>query len=166
MKAFTLLELLIVIVTLIIIVGVINNVYLVGFEIWNEGYTRSDIRSDLSQALELMSKNLRQAESIDTLTESSVTFTADLGSGLDTYRMYLYHPSDPEPNPPYTQDTYALRWTQGSVNYGDGASLATDISAPGQAPFTQTGNTVTMDFTAARDDALLRMRSKVRPRNL
>ncbi|MCK5580669.1 MAG: hypothetical protein KAJ18_05280 [Candidatus Omnitrophica bacterium] len=165
-KAVTLLELLVVILALVILVGVINNVFFVGFNVWNEGFSRAEIRTDLGQALELISKNLRQAGSVDALTESSITFSADLGGGDDTYRVYLYHEDDPEPNPPYTQDTYDLRWAKGTVDYGAGANLVTDIAQPTHIPFSQTGAVITMDLTATRGDETLRLRSNVRPRNL
>lgn len=163
---FTVIELLIVILAFVIIVGVVVNVYNVGLNLWSEGSGRSAIRTDLSQSLELITRNLRKATSITALTESSITFTADLGSGSDTYRIYLYNPSDPEPNPPYTQDTYDLRWVKGTVTYGLGARLATDIASPTNTPFSQSGNKITIDLTAMRGDESVRLRSIVRPRNL
>jgi hypothetical protein len=164
--SFTILELLIVILALIILVGVIARVYFVGANLWNEGLTRSEIRTDLAQAIELISRNLRRATSIDTITASSITFTANLGSGSDTYRVYLYSASDPEPNPPYSESTYDLRWVQGTVTYGSGANLAADIARPTSTPFSRSGNVITIDLTAARGDESVRMRSNVRPRNL
>ncbi|MCA9404941.1 MAG: prepilin-type N-terminal cleavage/methylation domain-containing protein [Candidatus Omnitrophica bacterium] len=164
--AFTILELLVVIVAFSIIVGVVLNVYGVSLDIWNEGFKRSDIRTELSQTLELVTKNLRRATSIDALTDSSITFTADLGSGSTTYRVYLYNAADPEPNPPYTQSTYDLRWVQGTTSYGSGASLANNIIQPSSPVFSQAGNVINVNLTAAEGDETVRLSSSVRPRNL
>jgi len=165
-RAFTIVELLVVMVTLIILMGVVVNLYTVGLDLWSEGYTRSGIRTELAQALELISKNLRQAKSIDALTESSIIFTADLGSGDDTYRIYLYNASDAEPNPPYSQSSYDLRWVQGTVTYGLGANIATNIVQPTNTPFSQSGNVIAIDLTATSGDESVRLRTNIRPRNL
>lgn len=166
-KGFTLVELLMVTVMFAVLVFSVGYVFVVGLKLYNQGYARSDIRTDISQAMELITKNLRQAKSIDDFTtESSITFTADLGSGSDSYRIYLYNSSDPEPNPPYTQSTYELRWAKGTVTYGSGAILATDIIQPTNTPFSQSSNLITVDLTVDRGDETIRMRSNIRPRNL
>ena len=157
-NGLTLIELLVPTAILAILVFTVGYVFVVGLNLWNEGYARSDIRGDISQGMELISKNLRQAKSIDILTESSITFTADLGSGDDTYRVYLYNSADPEPNPPYTQSSYELRWAKGTVTYGSGAILARDIAPPTNTPFTQSGNYITIDLTVTRADETLRIR--------
>ena len=77
-KGLTLIELLVSVSILSVLVFTIGYSFVIGLKLWNEGYNRSDIRTDLSQALELVTKNLRQATSIDTITQSSITFTADL----------------------------------------------------------------------------------------
>lgn len=166
-KGLTLIELLLTTAMLAILIFTVGYVFVVGSNLWSEGYARSDIRGDISQAVELISKSLRQAKSIDDLTESSITFTADLGSGDDTYRVYLYNASDGEPNPPYKQQSiYELRWAKGTVSYGSGAILATDIPIPTNIPFSQSNNLITIDLTATRGDETVRIRSNIRPRNL
>ncbi len=166
-KGLTLIELLITTTMLGILVFVVGYVFTAGLRLWNESYARSDIRAELSQGLELISKNLRQAKSIDDFsTESSITFTADLGSGDESCRIYLYNSADPEPNPPYTQNSYELRWAKGVVTYGSGAILAGNITQPVNTPFSQSGNYITIDLTTTRGDQTVRMRTNVRPRNL
>lgn len=166
-KGLTLIELFVVIVMLAILVVTVGYLFLTGLKLWDQGYARSDIRGDISQAMELISKNLRQAKSIDAFpTESTITFTADLGSGDTSYRIYLYNSSDPEPNPSYEQDTYELRWAKGTVSYGSGTILATDIAKPTNTPFSRTGNYITIDLTVTRKDETVRVRTNVRPRNL
>ena len=165
-SGFTILELLVVILALTILIGVVNNVFLVGFAVWNTGYSRSDNRTSATQALELISKNLRQATAITSLTDSSVTFTANLGGGVNTYRIYLYNAADPEPNPPYTQNTYDLRLAQGVTTYGQGIILARNIIQPINVPFAISGNNITIDLTLKTGDESIRTRTKVTPRNL
>lgn len=149
----------------VILMTTVTFVYNLHFKSWNEGYTRSVIRGHLSQALELMSDRLLQAQSIDAFTESSITFTADLGSGSNSYRLYLYNVNDPGP-PPYTQSTYTLLSAQGAVNYGDGVVLCPDIVGPSSPPFVMTGKVITINLTARRGTERFTMTTHVRPRNL
>lgn len=165
-RAFSLIELIIVLLLLVILSGVAVNMYSTGLRVWNEGYNRADIRTQALQAFELISKNLRQASVINALTQSSITFTADLGAGSDTYRVYLYNAADPEPNPPYTQSSYELRWSRNDLSYGAGARLIQDVQQPSNIPFVQNGNLITLDLTVSRGSESVRLRSNVRPRNL
>lgn len=168
-KGLTLVEVLVVTVILSVVIFTAGYTFIAGLKLWNEGYTRSDIRTEMAQALELVSKNLRQAKSIDELTAGSITFTADLGSGDTSYRVYLYNASDSEPNPPYTQNIYELRWAVGTVTYGSGAVIAADIAKPvppSSKPFSQSGGLITMDFTVERGDHSVNLRTNVKVRNL
>jgi prepilin-type N-terminal cleavage/methylation domain-containing protein len=165
-KGLTLIELLVTTAIMSILVFTVGYTFIVALKLWNEGYARADIRTDLAQAFELVGKNLRQAKSIDALTASSVTFTADLGGGDTSCRIYLYSSSDAEPNPPYSAGSYELRWAQGTTTYGAGTIWATDIAQPTTAPFSQSGSLITMDMTVTRGDESLRMRTNVRPRTL
>ena len=75
-NGLTLIELLVATTIMSVLVFAVGYTFVIGLKLWHEGYSRVDIRTDISQAFELMSKNLRQATSIDTLTASSITFTA------------------------------------------------------------------------------------------
>ena len=169
-RGLTLVELIITVVILPILIFTIGYSFVIGLRLWNQGYTRADIRTRLSQALELVSKQLRQAKSIDELTAGSITFTADLGDGDDTYRVYMYHGADSEPNPPYTQQgSYELRWAKSTVTYGSGAVLVADVKRPvppSSKPFSQNGNVITLDLVVERGDETVAMATNVRPRNL
>jgi hypothetical protein len=165
-KGITLSELIITLALMSILTVTVIFVFNLHFKSWNESYGRSLIRGRLSQALEVISDNLRHAQSIDAISDSSLTFTADVGSGPETYRLYLYSAEDPEPNPSYTQDVYSLRLARGSINYGDGAVLSSDIAQPAGPVFTMSGPVIAIDLSAVRGDQRLSMRSKIRPRNL
>jgi type II secretory pathway pseudopilin PulG len=164
-KAMTILELMLAAGMMGILTTAVFFVFNAQFKAWNENYARSSARGNLSQALELAVQSLRQAQSIDDLNESSVTFTADLGNGSRPYRLYLYNADDPEPNGPYTQDTYSLRFAQGPVNYGDGAALS-DIARPTGPVFSMDNHVITIDLTALGGSQEVKMRTSVRPRNL
>ncbi|MBZ0166627.1 MAG: hypothetical protein K8I00_07440, partial [Candidatus Omnitrophica bacterium] len=123
-------------------------------------------RASLGQAMQEAVTMIRQAKSIDSLTESSVTFTADLGGGDRMYRLYLYHADDAEPNPPYTQERYQMRFAIDDGDYGAGAVLVTDVQPSVQPPFAVDGNVMTLDWTVLTAQAALRFRTQVCPRNL
>ncbi len=127
---------------------------------------RTAIRTGSSQAMEIVIKNLRNSKSIDALNASGVTFTADLGGGDETFRIYLYNEDDPEPNPPFTEQKYDLKFIRGSDVYGQGAILAKNIKVPTGSVFSQAGNLITLDWTTLNNGAQIRLRSSVRPRNL
>jgi prepilin-type N-terminal cleavage/methylation domain-containing protein len=168
-NGFTLIEVLVTTVILAVLVFTVGYTFVIGLKIWDEGYTRANMRAKMTQALELVTKNLRQAESIDELTAGSITFTADLGGGSASYRVYMYNASDPEPNPPYTQGTYDLRWAQTTTTYGSGAVIATDIkrpNPPSSNPFSQNGNVITLNFTVEDGGQTVDVRTNVRVRNL
>ena len=158
-------ELIMVIAMMGILTATVSFVYNLHFRSWNELYTRSVIKDKLSQALELMSDRLLQAQSIDDFTENSITFTADLGGGSNTYRLYLYNANDPEP-PPYTQSTYSLLSAQGAVSDGDGVVLSPNILQPSSPPFVMSGKVITINLTAQSGAEQVTMTTSIRPRNL
>jgi len=169
-RGLTLIELLLTVGMMSVLVFTVGYTFMIGLQLTNASYDRTGINTNIAQALELVSKNLRQASSIDSLTAGSITFTADLGGGGDeSYRIYLYNASDSEPNPPYTQNTYQLRWAVGTTTYGSGAILVENVdkpNPPSSKPFDQNGNVITMDFEITQGDETVAMRTNVRVRNL
>jgi len=165
-RGLTTIELIAVIFCLSLVVILLGQLYTLGLNIWFEGYTRHTASNQTSQSLERIVKALRQARAIDGLTENSITFKADLGNGENTYRVYLYNAADDEPNPPYTQSNYELRWAQGDLAYGDGTLLVTDIPQPTSPVFSRTNDYITIDLTRNYSDSQVRFRSNVQLRNL
>ena len=165
-KGFTIVELYMSLTILVILGLAIGSVYMVGEKMYFGGINRVDIRSDGANAMELIKYHLMHAKSIDEITENSLTFTADVGNGDETFRAYLYHDSDAEPNPPYTEQLYDLKLLQGGTTYGEGKVLARNVEVPGTEIFRRDNNVITLDWTLLKEDASLRLRSKVRPRNL
>ena len=172
-EGLTLIELTITISMMSVLVFTVGYTLVIGMKLSNEGYNRSVDQTNIAQALDLVSNGLRRATSIDALTAGSITFTADLdGDGDDdpiSYRVYLYNSADPDPNPPYTKDTYELRWAQGTVTYGSGQIITANVdkpSPPSSKPFSQSGNLITMDFTVTSGSDTVNMRTNVRIRDL
>ena len=151
-KGLTLVELIMVMAMMTILTATVCFVYNLHFKTWNEVYTRSLIRGHLSQALELMSDRLLQATSITAFTQNSITFTADLGGGSNTYRLYLYNGS--------------LLSAEGTITDGSGVVLAANILQPSNPSFTMNGKVITINLTVQKGDQQVTMMTSVRPRNL
>lgn len=168
---FTLIEILMVTGMIVGIIGVITLLYIVGLKTWSAGNIRIDMRESLNQGMNLMVQELRQAKSITTFQESSITFTSiDFESALTpppdaTYRYYLYNASDPLPNPPYTASTYMLMRAKNSTSYGAGQVLVRDIARPTSPPFSRVGNLITINLQVTKEGQTVELRTKVLVRN-
>ncbi len=164
-KAFTVLEVLIVIIFLVTIIPLLGLMYTVSIKTFREGFSNSTLVSESSLVMSRIRKPLLQAKSIDAITASSLTFTADDGGFDRSFRIYLYNSSDSEPNPPYTESSYQLRFAKGSVAYGDGVVLSDNMIQPSSAVFSQAGNVISILLDMAEGDSALTVRTNVRPRN-
>lgn len=172
-EGLTLIELIITTSMMSVLVFTVGYTFIIGMKLSNDGYNSAVSNTKIAQALELVSNGLRRAQSIDAITAGSITFTADLDGDVDddpiSHRVYLYNSSDSEPNPPYNQDTYELRWAQGTVTYGSGGIITSNVdkpNPPSSKPFDQNGNLITMDFTVTSGSDTVNMRTNVRVRDL
>lgn len=165
-KGFTIIELVMSVLVIGILIFSIGLIYTAGINIFENGYSRIASRTDAAQAVDLVRRYLVQAKSIDDISESGLTFTSDMGEGDESYRVYLYNENDPEPNPPYTQSVYQIRFAAGDTSYGAGKVLVRDLLPPDNVPFERNSNLITLDWTFNREDSPIRMRTSVRPRNL
>jgi prepilin-type N-terminal cleavage/methylation domain-containing protein len=162
----TLIELICVLLLLSVLTLVLGR--LSGFQlaVWEQGYERQSAQARMSQAMDRSLRSLRHAQSIDDFTESSISFSADLGAGIRSYRIYLYHPDDGAPNPPYTQTHYELRAAEGDLTYGKGTVLNTGIKVSEGPVFVRNTDLISIDLTAEYGDVTTRGRSHVQLRNL
>lgn len=165
-RALTLVELMVSLVVLAILGGLLASAYLFGANAIRSYRAVAETRAELTQGVETAVRMVRRAKSIDALTAGGITFTADLGDGDNIYRLYLYHPLDPEPNPPFDQAGYEMRLAVADTAYGSGAVLVRDVAATGPSPFSMDGTVVSLDWAVRVEDRQLRLRSAVRPRNL
>lgn len=162
----TIMELMVALLVLTVLGGLATSVYLFGAHALHAYQTTSAARAELSQAMDTAVGMMRQASSIDAISSGGVSFTADLGAGSNSFRLYLYNELDPEPNPPYSQAEYQLRLAQAETDYGSGAVLVSGLKPPGQVPFRLDGDVITLDWTVTAEDVPIRLRTAVRPRNL
>ena len=147
-RGFTIIELMMAIVLVGFLVVGIMFAYLTCGRTFNSGQDRIIIRGQLSQAMDLMSRELYNAQSITSCSSTSLTFTANLGSGLASY-------------------TFAL---SGSNLVTDGGvTRATGIQTPsGSIPniFTCSNGQVTVDITVVQNGESVRLQNKIMPRNM
>jgi len=164
-KGLTFIELLMVIIVFGILVLSIVPTYVMGIKTWSRQFDHLDMRGRLSQAMELISRDVRQITSIGSLTESGIIFTAYLGWSQTCY-LYLHNEDDPLPSPPYSESEYDLRYTCYSTTYGDGPVIVENIPQPTRAVFSRSGDLLTIDITVSKNNVPIRIRSNVNMRNL
>lgn len=138
---------------------------------WSAHIQRSGTDIQLGRAVEEMVRDLREAtQTQSTAGRDEIRYTQD---GAAFYIFYLYHAGDAYiPPPAFNQSAYQLRKAllsggiDGTFTYGEGALLLTDILPPPATDLSASGNLLTLDISAKRDDETLRVRTQVRPRNL
>lgn len=140
-SGFTVLELIIVIGMTAILIGSIGFVYMSCFKAFNAGEDRSKIRTELSQALELMTRELTIANGITTCTSTSLVFTT--ANATITYSL---------------NGTNLLR---------GGAVKATNIQGAGTTSlFACSESRVTIDLTSLLNGVSVHLKASVKPRNI
>jgi hypothetical protein len=120
---------------------------------------------------EMANGNLSQYNSIANTIEHR-EFLPD--GGGDTYVFYLYNSADASLDSSYTENLYNLykaNTTQGdNPASGEGMLVLRDLVSPdATAPATALtigGTQVTLDFVLQRGDEIVRIRTRIRPRNL
>lgn len=178
-RGFTLLETLIVIMLLAVLLGVSGFLFVVALRAWDSGRLRAGIREDISYAMEKSIRNLKEMAN-GSLAQynpggGAIAHTIQFAeiSG-DTYVFYLYNSDDASFDSTYSESIYDLRkadTTQGDdPASGEGVLILRDLVSPDAAApktaLTISGNEVTLDLVAQRADETVRIRTKVRPRNL
>ena len=176
-RGFTLIEMLIVLFLLAMLSGVIGLVFLVSLRAWDSGCIRGGIREDVSYAMEKVVRDLKEIANGGLNQYSSIAHTIqydEISGDGDTYVLYLYSSDDPVFNSRYNRDFYNLHRaniTQGDdPDSGEGVLILRDLVSPDAASpataLTISSNQVTLDFVVQRSDETVRLRTKVRPRNL
>ncbi len=158
-SGFTLIELILSLTMMTILTATVIFTSMAGLRAWDTGRKHSAVRDQLANAVELIVKDLRRAATVDGLTASSVTFTADLGDGEPKqYRFHVYQPEG--------ETAYKLLRGLSSDEEGQGALIAANIRSTETDWFSQSGNVITLTLTASDQGETVRMRTSVRPRNL
>ena len=180
-QGFTIIEIIIVILLLAILLSVTGFVFTVSLRAWDVGYLRGGIREDMNYAIEKVVRDLReiangslgQYDSGSGDIDHTIQFD---DTGGNTYVLYLYNPDDPVLNSTYNKDFYNL--FKADIDQGDdpdsgeGVLILRDLVSPDDKTLATAltidpnATQVTLDFVLQRSDETVRIRTKVRPRNL
>lgn len=176
-RGFTLLETLIVFSLLSVLMGVSAYLFTVSLRAWGTGSLRTEIREDMSYAMEKTVRDLKEIANASLEQYNSIAHTIQYDdlSG-NTYVLYLYNADDPTLDSTYSESLYDLRKADidggDTPASGDGVPILRDLISP-DATATATaltiepsGTQVTLDFVVQRSDETVRLRTKIRPRNL
>ncbi|MFH1615948.1 MAG: type II secretion system protein [Planctomycetota bacterium] len=178
-RGFTLIETIIVLVLMAILLGATGFVFLVSLRAWDSGCIRGGIRADASYAIEKTVRDLKEMANGSLSQYSSIANTIEYreflpAGGGDTYLFYLYNSADASFDSSYTENLYNLHKaniTQGdNPASGEGVLILRDLVSPDAAApataLTISGDQVTVDFVMQRGEEIVRLKTKIRPRNL
>lgn len=176
-KGFTLLETLIAFSLLSVLMGVSAYLFTVSLRAWGTGSLRTEIREDMSYAIEKIIRDLKETANASLGQYNSIAHTIQYDDLLgNTYVLYLYNSNDTTLDTTYSESVYDLR--KADIDAGDtpasgeGVPILRDLISPdATSPATAltiepSGTQVTLDFAVQRSEETVRMRTKVRPRNL
>jgi len=180
-RGFTLIEMLMVLLLSAILSGVTGLMFLVSLRAWDSGCIRAGIREDTSYAMEKVVRDLKEM-ALRSLYQynpggGDVAHTVQYNDFAgNTYVFYLYNADDSSFDSTYSESLYNLRKANTSQGdnpaLGDGVLILRDLVSPdAAAPATAlsidpNGTQVTIDFVVQRSDEIVRLRTKIRPRNL
>jgi len=178
-QGFTLIETIIVLVLMAILLGATGFVFLVSLRAWDSGCIRGGIRADASYAMEKTVRDLKEMAmgSLSQYDSGSGniahTIQYDDLSG-NTYVLYLYNADDATLDSTYSQSLYDLR--KADIDHGDtpatgdGVLILRDLVSPDAVSpataLTISSTQATLDFVPQRGSETVRLKTKIRPRNL
>ncbi len=174
-RGFTLLETLIALSLFSVLICVSAYLFTVGLRVWSTGSLRTEIREDTSYAMDKVVRNLKEMALRSLSQYSSIAHTVQYNdSAGNTYVFYLYNADDATLDSTYGENIYDLRKADidggDAPANGDGVLILKDLVSPDAAApataLTVGDSLVTLDFVVQRSDEIVRIRTKVRPRNL
>lgn len=173
LTGFTLIELIITIVMFTILALVTVYVFRAILLSWSGEEKRAGVKIDIYSGIEKMTRQLLEAQNVDSLNNDEIRFTDIAGTH---YIYYLYNASESYP-PAFSQGVYELRKAAlsgvtggnlktGAFTYGSGAIIITDVLPPVTSDLSISGGIVTMDLTVTRGSETVKLRTQVQPRNM
>jgi type II secretory pathway pseudopilin PulG len=156
--AFTIIELIIALVMLTALTATVLFLHNMSFKVWGAAKARSDVRIEMAQALELMTRDVQSATALDEVAQRSLKFTADLGDPAGALKQYRFHLAKVN-----GETSYTLLRGLGVDPDGNGVIMVSGLSDA--SGFSVSGKLVTVDLTAVHDGATVHMRTNIRPRN-
>ncbi len=174
-RGFTLLETLIIFSLLSVLMCVSVHLFAVSLRAWGTGSLRTEIREDMSYAMEKTVRDLK-AMALGSLSkydsgsgDIAHTIQYDDLSG-NTYVLYLYNANDATLDSTYSESFYDLHKAdidgEDTPVSGGGVPILRDLVSPPATALTIGATKVTLDVVVQRSDETVRIRTKVRPRNL
>ncbi|MBI3332822.1 MAG: type II secretion system protein [Candidatus Omnitrophica bacterium] len=138
---------------------------------WPSQQDRMGMGRQVQHGMEGAIRQLRPATALQNDANGGIRLTVRENGNLNSYILYLYHPSDPW-GLPFTQaDGYQLRQAgltggiNGSFTYGEGTLLMQYLKAPPDSNLSSSGSVATLDLTLSRGDDTLRLIERVKRRN-
>lgn len=166
-KGFTLIEVIITVVMLVILTAASAYIYHALLLSWSSQETRAGIAVDMDRALEELARDLRKAKQVQSANDE-IRFTQD-NSIYHIY--YLYNTNDTYPLS-FNQSVYQLRKAElaggisGNFTYGSGQIVLNDVLSPPQSDLSISANIITIDASIQRGAETIRSRTQVKPRNV
>lgn len=172
-KGFTLLEIMIVLTLFSALISISSYIYIVSLRVWGSSRQRTEIREDMNYALEKVVRCLKETANISQYNSIDHTVQYDDLSG-NTYVFYLFNDDDGTLDSSYNESRYDLRKADidggDSPASGEGVVILQDLLSPEAAsPATALAiniNQITFDLVVQRSNETVRLRTKIRPRNL
>ncbi|MFH1771504.1 MAG: prepilin-type N-terminal cleavage/methylation domain-containing protein [Candidatus Omnitrophota bacterium] len=169
--AFSLIELMVVVVMLSVLVASVMLVFRAILLASASQQIRAGVSIDSDWLIEKMVRDLREAREMSSASGyNEIRFSPD-GSNYSIY--YLYNAADSYvPPPAFDQDSYQIKKAtltggiNGTFTYGAGTLVAFDCLAPPATNLSAAGNIATIDISIKRGDETIRSLSRVMPRNL
>ncbi len=174
-RGFTLLEILIALSIFSVLMSISAYLFAVSLRVWSTGSLRTEIREDMSYAMDKTVRNLKEMALGSLSQYSSIAHTIQYNvSAGNTYVLYLYNADDATLDSTYAESLYDLRKADidggDTPATGDGVLILQDLVSPDAAApataLTVGDSQVTLDVVVQRSDETVRIRTKVRPRNL
>ncbi len=174
-RGFTLLETLIALSLFSVLMCVSAYLFTVGLRVWSTGSLRTEIREDMSYAMDKVVRNLKELALRSLGQYSSIAHTVQYNDSTgNTYVFYLYNADDATLDSTYGENIYDLRKADidggDTPATGDGVLILQDLVSPDAAApataLTIGATQVTLDIVVQRSDEIVRIRTKIRPRNL
>ncbi len=173
-RGSTLIEMIIVLLLLAMLLGVAGSAFIVSLHAWDSGLIRAGIREDVSYATEKAVRDLREMALRSLSQYGSIAHTVQYKDFAgNTYVLYLYNAHDSSFDSTYSESLYDL-WKANIPGddpaSGEGTLILRDLVSPDATTpataLTTSGSQVTLDFVVQRSDEIVRIRTKVSPRNL
>ena len=178
-RGFTLIETIIVLVLMAILLGATGFVFLVSLRAWDSGCIRGGIRADASYTMDKTVRDLKEMANGSLSQYTSIANTIEYrefqpDGTVDTYVFYLYNSADSTLDSSYTETLYNLYKAniteEDDPALGEGVLILRDLVSPdATAPATAltiSGDQATLDFVMQRGEETIRLKTKIRPRNL